>query len=150
MAGTVLCCAGSRNCRLFSTGVQSPFAPLYHSRPLLTATPALPPPILPSPPTKQVHQTLTTNGLRERVALRADGGMRTGRDVLVAAALGADEYGFGELNCFCCVPFPLSGRDVPVAVDAMWLLVLRSPSCRTAQATNPVPPCLLYMQEPWP
>ena len=36
----------------------------------------------------EVHQTLTQNGLRERVVLRADGGVRTGRDVLVAAALG--------------------------------------------------------------
>ena len=45
----------------------------------------------------EVHQTLTTNGLRERVALRCDGGMRTGRDVLVTAALGADEYGFGTV-----------------------------------------------------
>lgn len=48
-------------------------------------------------PRQQVHQTLTTNGLRERVALRADGGMRTGRDILVTAALGADEYGFGTV-----------------------------------------------------
>jgi glutamate synthase (ferredoxin) len=45
----------------------------------------------------EVHQTLTTNGLRERVALRADGGMRSGRDILVTAALGADEYGFGTV-----------------------------------------------------
>ncbi|KAL4447262.1 hypothetical protein ABPG77_007295 [Micractinium sp. CCAP 211/92] len=45
----------------------------------------------------EVHQTLTTNGLRERVALRCDGGMRNGRDVLVTAALGADEYGFGTV-----------------------------------------------------
>jgi glutamate synthase (ferredoxin) len=45
----------------------------------------------------QAHQTLTTNGLRERVVLRCDGGMRTGRDVLVTAALGADEYGFGTV-----------------------------------------------------
>jgi glutamate synthase (ferredoxin) len=50
-----------------------------------------------SPCLPQVHQILTTNGLRERVALRCDGGMRTGRDVLVMAALGADEYGFGTV-----------------------------------------------------
>ena len=42
----------------------------------------------------EVHQTLTANGLRERVAVRVDGGMRTGRDVLIAALLGAEEYGF--------------------------------------------------------
>eukprot|EP00887_Chlorella_sp_A99_P001969 scaffold18.g1969.t1 len=45
----------------------------------------------------EVHQTLTANGLRERVILRADGGMRTGRDVLVMAAVGSDEYGFGTV-----------------------------------------------------
>lgn len=45
----------------------------------------------------ETHQTLTANGLRERVILRADGGMRTGRDVLVTAALGGDEYGFGTV-----------------------------------------------------
>ncbi len=45
----------------------------------------------------EVHQTLTANELRERVVLRVDGGLRTGRDVLVSAALGADEYGFGTV-----------------------------------------------------
>ena len=35
------------------------------------------------------------NGLRGRVRLRSDGGLRTGRDVLIAALLGADEFGFG-------------------------------------------------------
>ena len=35
------------------------------------------------------------NGLRDRVAVRTDGGLQTGRDVLVAALLGAEEYGFG-------------------------------------------------------
>ena len=37
------------------------------------------------------------NELRERVVLRVDGGMRSGRDVMVAAALGGDEYGFGTV-----------------------------------------------------
>eukprot|EP01025_Chloroclados_australasicus_P037806 TRINITY_DN3866_c0_g1_i1.p1 TRINITY_DN3866_c0_g1~~TRINITY_DN3866_c0_g1_i1.p1 ORF type:complete len:1631 (-),score=271.67 TRINITY_DN3866_c0_g1_i1:306-5198(-) len=45
----------------------------------------------------EVHQTLTQNELRERVVLRADGGMRSGRDVIITAALGADEYGFGTV-----------------------------------------------------
>jgi glutamate synthase domain-containing protein 2/glutamate synthase domain-containing protein 1/glutamate synthase domain-containing protein 3 len=43
----------------------------------------------------EVHQTLRASGLRGRVKLRADGGFKTGRDVLVAALLGADEYSFG-------------------------------------------------------
>jgi len=45
----------------------------------------------------EVHQTLVRNELRERVTLRADGGVRNGRDVLMCAALGADEYGFGTV-----------------------------------------------------
>ena len=42
----------------------------------------------------ETHQTLLLNGLRGRITVQADGGLRTGRDVLVAALLGADEYGF--------------------------------------------------------
>jgi len=41
------------------------------------------------------HRTLTASGLRERVHLRVDGDLRTGRDVVLAALLGADEYAFG-------------------------------------------------------
>ncbi len=43
----------------------------------------------------EVHQVLVRNHLRERVALRTDGGLQTGRDVVMAALLGAEEYGFG-------------------------------------------------------
>ncbi|MEW8317691.1 MAG: glutamate synthase large subunit [Candidatus Thiodiazotropha sp.] len=42
----------------------------------------------------ETHQTLVLNRLRGRIAVQADGGMRTGRDVVVAALLGADEIGF--------------------------------------------------------
>jgi glutamate synthase (NADPH) large chain len=42
----------------------------------------------------ETQQTLVLNGLRGRVCVQADGGLRTGRDVAVAALLGADEYGF--------------------------------------------------------
>ena len=42
-------------------------------------------------------QTLVANELRERVVLRVDGGMRSGRDVLISAALGGDEFGFGTV-----------------------------------------------------
>jgi len=45
----------------------------------------------------EVHQSLVANGLRERVVLRVDGGLQTGFDLVVAAALGADEFGFGKL-----------------------------------------------------
>ncbi|MGH4013076.1 MAG: glutamate synthase-related protein, partial [Pseudonocardiaceae bacterium] len=40
------------------------------------------------------QQTLLLNGLRDRITVQVDGGMRTGRDVVVAALLGAEEYGF--------------------------------------------------------
>ena len=46
----------------------------------------------------EVHQVLTLNQLRHRVVLRVDGGFRTGRDVVVAALLGAEEFGIGTTS----------------------------------------------------
>ncbi|MEM9011853.1 MAG: glutamate synthase large subunit [Pseudomonadota bacterium] len=43
----------------------------------------------------EAHQVLALNHLRDRVTLRTDGGLRTGRDIVVAAMLGAEEYGIG-------------------------------------------------------
>jgi glutamate synthase domain-containing protein 2/glutamate synthase domain-containing protein 1/glutamate synthase domain-containing protein 3 len=43
----------------------------------------------------EAQQTLMMNGLRSRVLLRVDGGFQTGRDVVIGAMLGAEEYGFG-------------------------------------------------------
>ncbi len=45
----------------------------------------------------EVHKALIENGLRDRVLLRADGGLKTGWDVIIAALLGAQEYGFGSI-----------------------------------------------------
>jgi glutamate synthase (NADPH) large chain len=42
----------------------------------------------------ETHQTLVMNKLRGRIAVQVDGGLRTGRDVVVGALLGADEFGF--------------------------------------------------------
>jgi glutamate synthase (NADPH/NADH) large chain len=42
----------------------------------------------------ETHQTLVGNRLRSRIAVQVDGGIRTGRDVIVGALLGADEFGF--------------------------------------------------------
>src|SRR5690606_17840795 len=42
----------------------------------------------------ETHQTLVLNRLRSRVVLQVDGGLKTGRDVLIGALLGADEFGF--------------------------------------------------------
>ncbi len=43
----------------------------------------------------EAHQVLMMNGLRNRVVLRTDGGMKTGRDIVIAAILGAEEFNFG-------------------------------------------------------
>ncbi len=43
----------------------------------------------------ETQQVLVANRLRERVSLRTDGGLRSGRDIVVAALLGAEEFGFG-------------------------------------------------------
>ena len=45
----------------------------------------------------ETQRALVQNELRERVVLRADGGMRSGRDIVIAAMLGAEEYGFGTI-----------------------------------------------------
>ncbi|NJO95735.1 MAG: glutamate synthase large subunit [Pleurocapsa sp. CRU_1_2] len=45
----------------------------------------------------EVHRVLLQNQLRDRVLLRADGGLKTGWDVIMAALMGAEEYGFGSI-----------------------------------------------------
>jgi glutamate synthase (NADPH/NADH) large chain len=46
----------------------------------------------------EAHQILSLNGLRDDVVLRTDGGIRTGRDVVIAAMLGAQEFGVGTIS----------------------------------------------------
>ncbi|MGI9361987.1 MAG: glutamate synthase large subunit [Parasphingorhabdus sp.] len=46
----------------------------------------------------EANQVLTLNNLRHRVKLRTDGGLKTGRDIVIAAILGAEEYGLGTLS----------------------------------------------------
>ena len=46
----------------------------------------------------EVHQILTLNNLRDKVTLRTDGGIKTGRDVVIAAMMGAEEYGIGTAS----------------------------------------------------
>ena len=43
----------------------------------------------------ETHKNLSENGLRENVTLRVDGGIKTGRDVIIASLLGAEEFGIG-------------------------------------------------------
>jgi glutamate synthase (ferredoxin) len=44
----------------------------------------------------EAHRVLAESGLRSRVRLQVEGGLKTGRDVVIAALLGADEFGFGS------------------------------------------------------
>ena len=46
----------------------------------------------------EANQILTLNGLRHKVALRTDGGIKTGRDVVIAAMMGAEEFGIGTTS----------------------------------------------------
>ena len=46
----------------------------------------------------EAHQVLSLNNLREKITLRTDGGLRTGRDIVIAAMLGAEEYGIGTAS----------------------------------------------------
>ncbi len=43
----------------------------------------------------ETQQVLLKNGLRQRIKVRVDGGLKTGRDIIIAAMLGAEEFGFG-------------------------------------------------------
>jgi len=67
----------------------------------------------------ETHQTLISNGLRSRVRIETDGKMLTGRDVVIAALLGAEEYGFatGPLVALGCVMMRVCNLDTcPVGV----------------------------------
>lgn len=67
----------------------------------------------------ETHQTLIMNGLREKVVIETDGKLMTGRDVLIAALLGAEEYGFATapLITLGCVMMRVCNLDTcPVGV----------------------------------
>ena len=70
----------------------------------------------------ETHQTLEMNGLRDRVILETDGKMMTGRDVIIAALLGAEEFGFATL--------PL------VAVGCIMMRVCNLNTCPVGVATQ--------------
>lgn len=50
----------------------------------------------------ETQRVLMENGLRQRIRVRVDGGIRTGRDVVIAALLGAEEFGFGTATMVAC------------------------------------------------
>ncbi len=67
----------------------------------------------------EAHQVLSLNGLRHFVRLRTDGGIRTGRDVVIAAMLGAEEYGIGTASLIamgCIMVRQCHSNTCPVGV----------------------------------
>lgn len=67
----------------------------------------------------ETQQTLVLNRLRGRVRLRVDGGLKTGRDVVVAAMLGADEFSFGTTALIaegCVMARTCHSNNCPVGV----------------------------------
>ena len=70
----------------------------------------------------EAHQTLLKNNLRDRVILQVDGQIRTGRDIVIAANLGADEFAFGtsmlvSLGCVQCRNCNLNCCPVGIATQ---------------------------------
>src|SRR5579872_4399236 len=70
----------------------------------------------------ETHQTLRANGLRQRVRLQADGGLKTGLDVVKAAIIGAESFGFGTA--------PM------VALGCKYLRICHLNNCATGVATQ--------------
>ncbi len=67
----------------------------------------------------EAHQVLTLNGLRHTIRLRTDGGIRTGRDVVMAAMLGAEEFGIGTASLIamgCLMVRQCQSNTCPVGV----------------------------------
>ena len=62
----------------------------------------------------EAHRSLVENGLRDRVMLETDGKLMSGRDVAIAALLGAEEYSFGTaaLICLGCTMMRVCSKDV--------------------------------------
>jgi glutamate synthase domain-containing protein 2 len=70
----------------------------------------------------ETHQTLVLNNLRSRIAVETDGQLKTGRDVVIAALLGAEEFGFATA--------PL------VATGCIMMRVCHLNTCPTGVATQ--------------
>jgi len=67
----------------------------------------------------EAHQVLALNNLRERVTLRTDGGLRTGRDIVIAAMMGAEEFGIGTaalVSMGCIMVRQCQSNTCPVGV----------------------------------
>ena len=85
----------------------------------------------------ETHQTLVLNNLRSRVRLETDGQLKTGRDVVIAALLGAEEFGFATgplvaMGCIMTVSYP--------HLDVYKRQARRWPRPLTACVRRPMPP----------
>ena len=74
----------------------------------------------------ETQQVLLANNLRSRICVRVDGGLKTGRDVVVAALLGAEEFGFGTaalvtLGCIMLRKCHCNVCSVGIATQDPWL-----------------------------
>ena len=70
----------------------------------------------------EAHQVLRANDLRDKVRVQADGGLKTGLDVLKAAALGAESFGFGT--------------GPMIAMGCKYLRICHLNNCATGVATQ--------------
>ena len=82
----------------------------------------------------ETQQTLVLNGLRGRIAVQVDGGLRTGRDVAIGALLGADEFGFATaplIAAGCIMMRKCHLNTCPVGVAT------QDPICASASPASP-------------
>lgn len=79
----------------------------------------------------ETHQTLVANDLRGRATLQADGQMRTGKDIAIAALLGAEEFGFSTaplITLGCIMMRKCHTNTCPVGV-ATQVRSIANPCC---------------------
>ena len=83
------------------------------------------------------HQVLALNNLRDRVTLRTDGGLRTGRDIVIAAMMGAEEYGIGTAALVamgCIMVRQCQSNTCPVGVCVQDLPCARNSPARQTRS----------------
>ena len=87
----------------------------------------------------EVHRILLENQLRDRVILRADGGLKTGWDVVMAALMGAEEFGFGSIAMIaegCIMARICHTNNCPVGVATQQERLRKRFTGRVEQVTN--------------
>ena len=82
----------------------------------------------------EANQVLTLNNLRHKVTLRTDGGIKTGRDVVIAAMMGAEEYGVAPVPPLC----------PEIKIISAFALATPAAIVPTPEEATSLTPCLLY------